>query len=64
MSDLEAAAAMYDRACAAREMHGCYLLGMMLYRGEGVAQDTLRARELLGAACRASIDDACAFPQD
>jgi TPR repeat protein len=47
------AAASYETACDIEAPLGCYELGMMVARGDAVAEDEPRAARLLGKACKA-----------
>jgi TPR repeat protein len=45
------AAELYRRACDGGERKGCHDLGLMYFKGEGVAKDLNRADELFKRAC-------------
>jgi TPR repeat protein len=57
--DDAAAAALYQRACDAGWLGGCYNLAIMFENGRGVAQDRGRALALYEAACDAGATPAC-----
>jgi TPR repeat protein len=53
------AAELYRRACDGGERKGCHDLGLMYYRGEGVAKDLNRAAGLYKRACDAGGTGGC-----
>jgi class 3 adenylate cyclase len=53
------AAELYRRSCDAGERRGCHDLGLMYYRGEGVAKDLHRAADLYKRACDAGGTGGC-----
>ncbi|MFP3944521.1 MAG: tetratricopeptide repeat protein, partial [Alphaproteobacteria bacterium] len=57
--DLPRARKLAEKTCELGERYGCYLLGLMLHRGEGGPADVKRARTLLDRACRLGIGAAC-----
>lgn len=53
------ARAVFERTCEAGEYYGCGMLGGMLARGEGGAEDDARAVTVLEADCAAGHSFAC-----
>jgi TPR repeat protein len=53
------AAELYRKACDGGERKGCHDLGLMYYRGEGVAKDLDRAADLFKRACDAGGSGGC-----
>jgi len=53
------AAELYRKACDGGERKGCHDLGLMYYRGEGVAKDLNRAADLFKRACDAGGSGGC-----
>ena len=53
------AAELYRKACDGGERKGCHDLGLMYYRGEGMAKDLNRAAGLFKRACDAGGSGGC-----
>ncbi len=53
------AAELFRRACDGGERKGCHDLGLMYFRGEGVAKDLHRAADLYKRACEAGGTGGC-----
>jgi len=53
------AAELYRKACDGGERKGCHDLGLMYYRGEGMAKDLNRAADLFKRACDAGGFGGC-----
>jgi TIR domain/Sel1 repeat len=53
------AAELYRRACDGGERKGCHDLGLMYYRGDGVAQDLNHAADFFKRACDAGGPAGC-----
>lgn len=54
------AARTFELTCARRDPWGCTMLGNALMKGQGIAQDLARARQILAGSCRlGEADDAC-----
>ena len=53
------AAELFRRACDGGERKGCNSLGLMYYKGEGVAKDLNRAADLYKRACDAGGSGGC-----
>jgi TIR domain-containing protein/Sel1 repeat-containing protein len=53
------AAELYRKACDGGERKGCHDLGLMYYKGEGVAKDLNRAADLFRRACDAGGTGGC-----
>lgn len=61
-SDPALAWRLADTGCTAlSDPSACAGLGLMLFRGQGVARDPARAASLLAASCKAGADDGCRF---
>jgi len=48
-----------QKRCDGGEARGCYNLGLMYYKGEGVRQDKVKAAELYTKACHGDYLPAC-----
>ncbi len=49
-----------DRACQKGESRACFLLGQKLLAGQGMKKDEARGHEVMGKACDAGHEQACA----
>jgi TPR repeat protein len=50
----------WEQACTGGEAQGCFNLGLLYARGQGVPKDECRAATLFEQACRAGMSEACA----
>src|SRR5947199_571724 len=57
---LAGALALHGRACQAGRAAGCFRLGVLYVRGQGVTADPKRANQLFDEACRGGSAAACA----
>ncbi|MEO2237168.1 MAG: hypothetical protein ABGW95_02845, partial [Candidatus Poseidoniia archaeon] len=53
------AAAFYEQACTGGATRGCYGLGLLYYKGEGVPKDAARAAALFEQACTGGDTRGC-----
>lgn len=59
--DAAKALGLYRKACDAKELRGCALLGEMHLAGEGTARDVPKAVGLFSAACAGGHQEACSL---
>lgn len=57
--EFEQANLFLKRACARKNMEGCFELGRSYSQGRGVSQDEARAKELWSLACEGELAHAC-----
>jgi len=59
LQDKVEAAELFNKACNGGDMDGCTNLGFMYEKGDGVRQNTSRAKELYGKACDLRFEEGC-----
>ncbi|MEA1880658.1 MAG: hypothetical protein U9N11_08440 [Campylobacterota bacterium] len=50
---------LYKKSCDAGDAGGCFNLGLMYVKGEGVKQDSFKAKYLFGKSCDAGLAEGC-----
>ena len=58
-NDMKTAEIFFNKACTSGEATGCYNLGLMYDKGEGVRQSYPKAKELYGKACDGGYASGC-----
>ncbi len=52
---------LYTKACDGGDMHACISLGLLYGSGDGVKQDTRKAKELFVEACKVRYSEGCFY---
>ncbi|MFA6137697.1 MAG: tetratricopeptide repeat protein [Sulfurimonas sp.] len=52
---------LYTKACDGGNMHACINLGLLYGSGDGVKQDTKKAKELFVEACKVRYSEGCFY---
>ena len=47
------------KACTGGNAEGCFNLGLMYVKGQGVKQDYFKAKDLFGKACDGGVTNGC-----